>query len=114
MLVALAREKRLLIGSLALFISAKGLMYINTIQIFRTLHHLHTSRVIYVLITMSADIVNIFLVAAVLWGIHSATRKKQETNPPGPKPLPLIGNVLNFPVNRQWVTFAEWKKQYGK
>lgn len=31
--------------------------------------------------------------------------------PPGPKPLPFIGNVL--PKEKDWETYSEWAKQYG-
>ncbi|KAG7085838.1 hypothetical protein E1B28_003375 [Marasmius oreades] len=33
--------------------------------------------------------------------------------PPGPKGLPLIGNVLDMPNGQEWKTFAEWGRQYG-
>ena len=33
--------------------------------------------------------------------------------PPGPKPLPLIGNVLNVPTGSQWRTYTKWAKRYG-
>ena len=34
--------------------------------------------------------------------------------PPGPKGLPLIGNLFDFPTNHQWLVYDEWKKTYGK
>jgi hypothetical protein len=34
--------------------------------------------------------------------------------PPGPKPLPLVGNVLDFPREKPWLTFASWKEQFGE
>jgi len=33
--------------------------------------------------------------------------------PPGPPRLPLIGNVLQMPTERAWITFAFWGKKYG-
>ena len=34
--------------------------------------------------------------------------------PPGPKPLPLIGNALDIPKERPWLVFNQWTKIYGK
>ena len=34
--------------------------------------------------------------------------------PPGPKPLPLIGNVLDFPTTRQGMAFRDMSAQYGE
>lgn len=33
--------------------------------------------------------------------------------PPGPQPLPLLGNALDMPKDYWWLKFAEWSKQYG-
>ena len=52
----------------------------------------------------------------VLWQLLS---KKSRGNPqglplpPGPKPLPLIGNALDMPKDYPWKTFQQWCKQYG-
>ncbi|EFI26618.1 cytochrome P450 [Coprinopsis cinerea okayama7 len=32
---------------------------------------------------------------------------------PGPRRLPIIGNVLQMPQERPWLVFAEWAKRYG-
>ncbi|KAG2158979.1 cytochrome P450 [Suillus bovinus] len=39
--------------------------------------------------------------------------KKNPPYPPGPPGWPLIGNVLDMPHIRPWLTFAEWGKKYG-
>ncbi len=33
--------------------------------------------------------------------------------PPGPKGLPLIGNVFDMPKSKEWLTFAKWGEQWG-
>lgn len=42
--------------------------------------------------------------------------KKKATaapHPPGPKGLPVVGNVADMPTSHEWYKFAEWGKQYG-
>ena len=34
--------------------------------------------------------------------------------PPGPKALPLIGNVLDMPIHKPWETYFEWGQRYGE
>lgn len=33
--------------------------------------------------------------------------------PPGPRPLPILGNMLQMPKKWPWYQFTEWSKQYG-
>lgn len=33
--------------------------------------------------------------------------------PPGPKPLPLIGNLLDLPQEQEWVHWTKYAKLYG-
>ncbi|EAU84017.2 cytochrome P450 [Coprinopsis cinerea okayama7 len=33
--------------------------------------------------------------------------------PPGPRRLPLLGNILDMPPSQEWLTFAEWGRKWG-
>lgn len=34
--------------------------------------------------------------------------------PPGPKPLPIIGNLLEMPTEQPWLVYDSWFKKYSK
>ncbi|KAJ6540312.1 cytochrome P450 [Mycena capillaripes] len=50
-------------------------------------------------------------------GLYICYRLYRRTNtlplPPGPKGIPLIGNVLDMPKSYAWKTFAQWGDIYG-
>ncbi|KAF8143310.1 cytochrome P450 [Mycena galopus ATCC 62051] len=50
-------------------------------------------------------------------GLYICYRLYRRTNtlplPPGPKGIPLIGNVLDMPKSHAWKTFAQWGDIYG-
>ncbi|KAF8648401.1 hypothetical protein AX16_006310 [Volvariella volvacea WC 439] len=61
-------------------------------------------------LTTQTAFTSIAILVAFLIASKTFSRKKL---PPGPKGLPLIGNVLDMPKSMPWITFAEWGKQYG-
>jgi hypothetical protein len=34
--------------------------------------------------------------------------------PPGPKKLPILGNLFDFPTSQEWLKYAEWSKQFSR
>lgn len=40
-------------------------------------------------------------------------RNNSNMSPPGPRPLPLIGNMLDLTAKELWLRVHEWGKKYG-
>ena len=56
---------------------------------------------------------------AILTGIFGWTlfvwysTKKQLSYPPGPKRLPIVGNLFSMPSHEEWVTYRNWSDEFG-
>ena len=53
------------------------------------------------------------LVGILLLKILLRRTRQRAPLPPGPKGLPVIGNVLDMPKSHEWYKFTEWNEQYG-
>lgn len=40
--------------------------------------------------------------------------RRKGSLPPGPRGLPLLGNVLDMPTQQGWLTFTKWAEKYGR
>ena len=47
-----------------------------------------------------------FVVAALLG-------RRKRPLPPGPKGIPILGNIFDVPKAREWLAYQEWARQYG-
>ena len=41
------------------------------------------------------------------------TNRRRLPYPPGPKSLPIVGNLFNMPSQEEWVTYRKWSKDCG-
>ncbi|PBK60866.1 cytochrome P450 [Armillaria solidipes] len=58
--------------------------------------------------------ISITLVGLIFaWHLFRRTRSSTAQFPPGPRGLPLIGNLLDMPSQKEWLTFAKWGEKYG-
>nr|BAL05105.1 cytochrome P450 [Phanerodontia chrysosporium] len=60
---------------------------------------------------MQTVVLAILFVFAIALPIYS--RRKRYRLPPGPRGLPIIGNILDIPAGREWLTYAKWSREYG-
>jgi len=77
--------------------------------------------------TLAQDVTNfsdktffLLIILGATWLLGQEIRARYIRNPrrlplpPGPKGLPLIGNLLNRPTDRTWLVYRDWAKIYGK
>jgi hypothetical protein len=53
------------------------------------------------------------LVCVFVASVYLLRSGERKHRPPGPSPLPILGNLFDIPTAAPWRVYAEWKKKYG-
>ncbi|KAG2071819.1 cytochrome P450 [Suillus decipiens] len=61
------------------------------------------------------DYVGALICASLVGAVCHYGKKKGKVFPlpPGPRPLPIIGNIRGIDINMPWIAYTAWGKQYG-
>lgn len=54
------------------------------------------------------------LALAVLLKQYAQKLTTKYPKPPGPKALPLLGNLLDLPTTDEWLVYEQWSHVYGE
>ena len=66
-----------------------------------------------VFLTAFLDILVLVSSLAAFLAIRDRQRRRGLPYPPGPRPLPLLGNLLDIPKEFSWLTYTHLSKKYG-
>jgi hypothetical protein len=66
------------------------------------------------MLTLTIVALYLCLAGVGVYLIKQSFAKNHARYPPGPRGLPLVGNIQDIPHVKPWLTFAEWGKKYGK
>lgn len=73
-------------------------LHFSTIMDVTSLFYLATPLLILVLLKTIAE--------------RLSSRRKNGPYPPGPKPLPIVGNILDLQIKEPGPEYADWSKKY--
>jgi hypothetical protein len=65
-------------------------------------------------LVLTIDVLVLVSSIAAFLAIRDYQKRKGLPYPPGPRPLPLIGNLFDLPKEFSWLTYTRLSQKYGK
>jgi hypothetical protein len=62
---------------------------------------------------MVVDFLIVLSFICTLQAFRDYRRRRGLPYPPGPRPLPIIGNLLDIPMESSWLAYSQLAKKYG-
>lgn len=59
------------------------------------------------------DLFVVVLFFLVSFTVYARGKRRKPPYPPGPKRLPVIGNLLDMPNGSEWIMYKRWGQLYG-
>ena len=59
------------------------------------------------------DILLLVILAAAFLAIRTYRRRGRLPYPPGPRPLPLVGNLFDIPKEFSWLSYVQLSEKHG-
>lgn len=56
---------------------------------------------------------DVLLVLSLVYFVNQLVQQRRAPLPPGPRGIPWLGNVLQWPKEKYWLTFSRWGRKYG-
>jgi len=74
-------------------------------------HLFHTTKAF----ASSLSWISLSIVGLITWVVSYSIRQHllRQKMPPGPRGIPLLGNVFQMPTELPWLRFADYTKEYG-
>ncbi|KAJ7439114.1 cytochrome P450 [Mycena latifolia] len=61
--------------------------------------------------TPSWELAVVLLIIVFVW--HRKSKASGEPLPPGPRPIPILGNILDLTAKELWLVATKWAEQFG-